>query len=627
MLFFLYLLLPLTLFSLHNDPFLPEAPPERKHSPSFESYLIGGLVNPATGQFSLSSTDLIATAVEPLHLTRHYYPPEVKEEYSEHAKQDEHFLLKVLGRGSRWIFFTHLVATFQYTDMKGRALITITEPDGTMLQFKRHKSGEITLKSPGPFTNSNGEMVSSSYDSRNTHCSVDSKRITVHTKDGFPPYHPHKRIIVHAKDGSTRYYEYGYLESDIHFYYLTKERLLSGKIIVYYYDRYFLTGIESKDPHEHHTYARITRISDTEWTTHTGLKATYQFTTLSGKGWYIPLWKKLPSGYANYSLFHTFLSKVDSPLTRDSYSYSSRGVLLGQSEKSPIFSSTYSTHKEFLRISNLQLPIGNNDKILPTHRLEYGNNPITTVTNPDGTKSIYYFTHDFFLTRIDHDQKTTLYGWNADGRLAYIESCLLCDRRRCIAERLLRKEYESDSRGNPIVETLIGNLTGEGGNEHYRIHREYNNRNLLIKEKTDAGLTTTYTYLEGTNLITSKAINGDDGLYLEERYTYDDCHNLIETVINGRTTRYILHQSHPHLHMVEWIEKEDHKIHLHYDQYGHVTQEDHYDGNGAIGYSIFKEYNAKGELLSLTNPIGQRFTYAYDNDGNLIFKSKPVEKR
>jgi hypothetical protein len=108
-------------------------------------------------------------------------------------------------------------------------------------------------------------------------------------------------------------------------------------------------------------------------------------------------------------------------------------------------------------------------------------------------------------------------------------------------EYLYRKEYEVDSYGNPVIEALVGNLSGDDLYERYHIHREYH-KNLLLKEETDSGLKVSYSYLPGTNLITSKIMSGSDGLYKEEYYTYDEYNNLIETLIDEKKTRYIMMQ-------------------------------------------------------------------------------------
>ena len=60
------------------------------------------------------------------------------------------------------------------------------------------------------------------------------------------------------------------------------------------------------------------------------------------------------------------------------------------------------------------------------------------------------------------------------------------------------------------------------------------------------------------------------------------------------------------------------KIHFHYDLRGYVCQEDIYDATDALVYSLFKEHNAKGDLLTETNALGQSATYTYDDNGRRL---------
>jgi len=605
---FSFLLIFTQLFSFDTDPFLPSSPPERQFSTSSDEYLIGGLVNPASGQISLSATDLVAMGAEPLALTRSYYPPEIKKSYSDNHEEDKHELFNALLAGSGWIFFSHHVAEFHYIDGSiGSAIITITEPDGSRLYFKRKKyNKKFILEETRPFTNSNGQVTSSTFDSRNTQCDYDDKEVTIHSKDGSIRYY-----------SSIKLEETPYLQRPPHLYYLKKERLPNGKLIIYSYnDKRSLTSIESKDPYEEHTYSKITRLSDTEWITHTGQKVNYQFKPMSAKGSYFSL-KKL--GYFPYEIKLGILSAAISPLSNDLYHYNSRGILCQQSNKNPIFSLSHAPYKEIERVSTLKLPARESDEIFPTHKIKYHSYENddgdikwhkTTVTNPDETKTVYTFNRKYFLTNVQHEQKETRYFWNKETNyLTAIE-----------VAGLYRKEFIADDYGNTKLEIFI-DLKSD---QRYQIQREYH-KNLLLKEETDSGLTTHYTYLEGTNLVTSKIIDGNDGLHLEEHYSYDDYNNLIETSINNRITRYTLRQSHPHLHMIDRVEKEDHKTQLYYDEHGNVIQEDHYDADGEFVYSIHKEFNKRGQVTSETNPIGQIFSYTYNIDGHLTSSSKPKQ--
>jgi len=409
---------------LASDPFTPEFPPERPFSTTPHEHLVGGLVNPFTGQFSLSATDLIANGTEPIALIRHYYPPHVQWRYSNNKQKNENQLGLALANPSGWIFFPYLVANYRSAGSK-EGFITITEPDGSRLVFKRNKHGAITLDSKGPFTNSDGQVLSSSYDSRNTRCSFESNQ-----------------LIVHSKDGSTRYYEFNHSNDGGRFYYLKKERLPNGRWLVYSYEERSLVAIESKDPHEQYTYAKLTK-SGEDWSTHTGQTAHYEFSSLSHNGWYFVY---APPGRVTYGYTIPFLSKAESPLSHDSYGYIPEGLLCWRSEK---FSSSYAPYKEFLRVSDIELPKGEK-----THSIQYHSN-CTSVIHPDGTTSLYAFSKEGFPRSVHHEEQELCYTWLPNGRLYSVE-----------IPGLYRKEYLSDSLGNPVEETFIYD-------EPYTIYREY----------------------------------------------------------------------------------------------------------------------------------------------------------
>jgi RHS repeat-associated protein len=92
-------------------------------------------------------------------------------------------------------------------------------------------------------------------------------------------------------------------------------------------------------------------------------------------------------------------------------------------------------------------------------------------------------------------------------------------------------------------------------------------------------------------------------------------------------TDYLLRNKQPFLHMPEYIEEKylDHGIEkllkrtqLIYDQWGNVKEERVHDAKGLYVYSILKEYNERGDVLSETNPLGQRRTFTYDSKGRCI---------
>ena len=122
-------------------------------------------------------------------------------------------------------------------------------------------------------------------------------------------------------------------------------------------------------------------------------------------------------------------------------------------------------------------------------------------------------------------------------------------------------------------------------------------------------------------------------------HLYDDCYNLVCTIVDDgsgvevddltgvteRTfTRRHLRSQQPHLHMPERIEKSYwhagqelllNGTHYEYDQWGYICREEVYDHSHTSLYTLYKTHNARGDLLSETNALGQTALYTYDTQG------------
>lgn len=238
-------------------------------------------------------------------------------------------------------------------------------------------------------------------------------------------------------------------------------------------------------------------------------------------------------------------------------------------------------------------------------------------------------------------KKEHLFSWTENN---WLESCELRDGNNNL---LHKKAFVFDSFGNPIKETLTGDLTGNGAQESYSIRREFSQEglHLLLKEEHDNGKEIAYSYLAETNLPLTKFTKEKNKIILRTFSFYDEFNNLTKTIqddgstsdsndLTGVTERtiknYVLRTQAPFLHMPEWIEekywdKGEEKLlekrHLTYDTYGNIAEEAFYDTNGEFAYTLYKEYNERGDLLSETNALGQKATYQYDSHGRRIFES------
>ena len=162
--------------------------------------------------------------------------------------------------------------------------------------------------------------------------------------------------------------------------------------------------------------------------------------------------------------------------------------------------------------------------------------------------------------------------------------------------------------------------------------------NLLVREETDDGLTTTFQYVSNTNLLKSKLTQGKD-VSIKETLEYDDFNNLIKKTVEDENekliTTYTLRQDQPFLHMPEWIEEgyvveESEEIlkstKLTYDQYGNVCQEDVHGADGLFSYSVTRTYDEQGNILTETNPLGHTAASTYYPRG-FLHESESFSKR
>lgn len=634
---------------LANDPFATTMEQQRKFSID-PPYLMGGLICPLTGQLVLNQTDLIATGAQNIDLNRVYMPfylsgaiQCMKQENYRQKNLFDQLQKKYKG----WLLFPHLTLEMNVE----LNMIKLFEPDGTMLEFRLSGADNSSLiSSSSPCTNLAGERISGQNDLRNTRIVYEAAK---------------NQIIVYAAEGSIRIYNRSALVAkNFHLYSLHKEILSNGKILRYHVNKDGqLICVESLDPQERHIYSSLHisgKPSDgtCSVTSGSGLTVDYHYQRR-------PInWKIKTDNEKNNKNKHVIteevkalsppiLTSVSSPFYRaERMEYSNDFLLSTASQKKYEFfvaHAVFGSENSDFRIQKLLFPVGLNDELVPVYEFSY-DPPIvgkkggsTIVKDIDGTSIIYHFCKDLLLTSIQYfDQTSCLkkekrFSWNEQNWLKSIE---VLDGGH---KHLYKKFYEYDRFGNPILETLEGDLTGSGILETFSIRRSFSNdgRNLLLNEESEDGKEISFSYHPNTNLVTSKLLKERGRIILREFLVYDDCNNLIQTISdngNGsdqndlacvtqrKIKKYILRQSSPFLHMPEWIEESYlekrnerllNKTHLIYDQHGNVRVQEVYDANGNYLYSIEKTYNESGSVLTETNQRGQHATYTYNPKGLL----------
>ncbi|MCP5491230.1 MAG: hypothetical protein H7A42_09015 [Chlamydiales bacterium] len=617
---------------------------------SEKSHLIGGLVSPLSGQVALRRTDLIIKGAESLQLTRTYLSPSIPSSFPRHKKKqgewNKYYLGEyLLSHYKGWIYLPQLLLEY----LSGSNLIRYTDANGATLEFTLSSFPEAKLSSePYAIHNTSGETPSGQYDPRNTQITYSK------TKNTF---------TVKSPDGTIRLYANSYAVSkERYIFYLQKEILPNGKILSYTYKGKQLISIESKDPKERYTYAKLTidnhlnlKGGSLVFNAPAGLQAEHKHTRrqLQTQLDVIPTTGEKVAFYEINPILPSLLTEVSSPFFQgETLSYDQNFHLESLFGKDRTFKCSYASYDNHYKLQTLSFPVGPNASFTPIYTFDY-HPPIagkqgghTLIKQIDGTYIQYDFSKDLLTTSIKwlDEQKTLkkqkILTWTKNHYLSAVE---VQDETGTI---LHKKTYDYDTFGNPILEILHDH------DKTYTITREFSKdrRNLLLKEQTEEGKITTWEYLPETNLLTTKLIQDNDKILLREFHTYDDSNNLIQTIhddgstsdpnnltnVTQRTlTTYHLRQEQPFLHMPEsciitYSDQGEEKLlkqtHFVYDTYGNITEEHIYDSNGKFVYTLYKTYNERGDLLSETNPLGDKVTYDYDLHGRLKYKTSPSNR-
>lgn len=625
-----------------ND--LAYSAPDQIVALSQESYKIGGIVSPLSGQPYLKQTDLIARGAQDIILQRifipqhrEWHPKQDKQSYKEMQIPSQTF-------ESGWVIYphTHLDYVSVTKQKHGKSTLVkhevrVRDPNGIALTYilDVHNNAKL-IGRPFGICNcySANETPSAQFDLRNIKLVKNKNSILLHSPQGST-YH-YQMHESYSKQNSHKRTTYAH-------YLLSKEILPNGKILHYYYNKEKqLESIFSLDPKERYVYAKLS-INCTPF------KATSTFSTNSGKtASYQQQPKKLQNKSHHKVKSNVFdllpITCVKSPFYASETISFAKSLLNHYSGRKNQFTCQY-VESGNRKISKLLL-LGDDADFHPVHEFSYNpprvgkSSGSTTVKNVDGTFTIYEYSPKFLLTSIksfdSHSvlQKQKLLDWTSN---QWISSVTCQDGQGNV---LYNKTYEYDAYGNPIVEVFRADLSGNGVSEIVT-RRQFtkDNRHLLLEEMNQDGKVLTFTYLLNTNLITAKLTKEHDRILKREFYAYDDSHNLIRQIedngvnkdaenLIGVTQRKIinftLRNQTPFLHLPEWIEEKymedgSEKLlkltQLSYDTHGNVCEEKVYDANGTLAYVLHKTYNERGDVIATTNPLGQEVLYEYDEKG------------
>ena len=281
-------------------------------------------------------------------------------------------------------------------------------------------------------------------------------------------------------------------------------------------------------------------------------------------------------------------------------------------------------------------------------------------------------------------ERQTLYTYNEEKRLTSIEDSLgnvpyrtlkkiwgeRKDQGNLIAEALedhsgntlYYKTFSYDLVGNILEETEYGNLTGENkesitfnrrgkpeeeGECHTKAFTYTNTADEdIISQINENGNGTLTVYQRGTSIPKRKEIYQDKQAKRQIFYDYNEEGTITRITIDNGNTRdrndvdYISQKritiitpktDLPNLGAPEVIEERyyDHdsrsenllkKTINHFDSRGFVIKQEIFDRNGALSYTIEKDYDDAGRCTTYIDPLGNQINYTYDANGNLIQK-------
>ena len=564
--------------------------------------VVDGFVSVASGGLSITQTDLHVKGAQDLFLKRIYIPPQILGSYDDDVKRDRLFLGNALNQlhAKGWSFFPHLVAGYNgYSPY-----FLVRDPSGTTLEFQIvGTKGYLKTSSYGCTNLRSGEPTAAA-DIRNIEFWIEGSQVKVLWPDGI------QRIYLWQPGGGYR---------------LNAELLPNGKAIRYAYNRGGLIKVSSTDLTGKYIYAAIERVDEHHYRASDGreAKANYEIREIKGKF-------KKKNFEEKITCHFPVLTHVSNPIYSNTAGYNDRTLLTFYDAKEyPISYSYFQTKGVPCRIQSFSSPSGATtfSYDTPVGGQKGGS---TVVSHPNGSQTIYRFNAHFLLTAIENWMEGKLYNqklffYDSKQHIAKIETK---DGGGCV---LLAVSYECDSSGNPLLEKRHGDFGT------FTIKRSFS-KNRLIKEEQSDGLGYEYTYLGDTHLLTSETVLSEGYALRKTEYTYDEACNLIEKREVGKTiTSYILYSEGPYLHRPEWKEEKDwngcliHKTHFGYDCFGNLVREDHYGSDGLFAYSISKAYDACGNVIEETNPLGQTASYEYDVRGRQIkeipFSQKMVIQR
>ena len=230
---------------------------------------------------------------------------------------------------------------------------------------------------------------------------------------------------------------------------------------------------------------------------------------------------------------------------------------------------------------------------------------------------------------------------------------------------LYARFFDYDNRGNILRDRFYGNLKGiqpqhieldfhnqpkDTACEYYEKRFTYSGDqfNLLESEEEDNGKGILYDYYPNSDLVAAKYVTENNTIRFRQFFHYDSTATLIKMIkddgckegeedwsgISERHITYIHPRNQAPFGLPESIEHKYvdfetqterllKKIWHHYSREGYLLQQDHYDANNQLRYSLYWDYDAHGNVIREVNALGHEIIKNYDANDNLICERGP----
>ena len=336
------------------------------------------------------------------------------------------------------------------------------------------------------------------------------------------------------------------------------------------------------------------------------------------------------------------------------------------------------------RVCRLTGPIGHDQTEIIAHRFFYHHDfcdltrfpeyhqAHTDVRDAYNHRTLYRYVLGDRLTHIEHytgtsDESYTKYSTDRIfwGQPRYQQHGDLICRALLEADDNVRscRYLQYDRAHNVTAEHILGNLTGanaispsldsngipqDNGCERYTIRRTYSEDKFHLKltETLPNGCTKRFQYKPNTDLLEATFVCDDNHILSREFREYDGNATLIKTVeddgsgttcnddtnLSVRKITYITpKKAVPCLGLPQIVANDYYDPNTHsecrlgktestYSVEGYITDQDHYDADGLLRYTLHRQYDYIGNIILEQNALQQLIERVFDANGNKVIE-------